>query len=124
MELLLKDEVYAVMGAAFEVHRILGNGFFEAVYQEAFEIELRSRGIPFEAQKRLPVHYKGLLLTKEYVADVVCYDKVIAELKAIDELTSREEAQLLNYLKATGIRVGLLLNFSSTGQLEWKRLVR
>ncbi len=123
-QLLLKDEVYSIIGAAIEVHRELGEGFLEAVYQEALELELECRHIPFAAQKPLPIYYKGRRLKKEYVADLVCYDQVIVELKALDRLSTKEESQILNYLKATGLRVGLLINFGSTGQLEWKRRVR
>ena len=122
-ELALKDEVYVVIGAAIEVHRELGSGFLEPVYQEAMEMELQSQAIPFESQKRLAIVYKGYPLQKEYVADLVCYEQIIVELKALDRLTGKEEAQVLNYLKATGLRVGLLINFGSTGKLEWKRLV-
>ena len=123
-DLILKDEVYAIVGAAIEVHRELGPGFLEPVYQEAMEIELKSRNIPFESQKRLLICYKGHQLQKEYAADLVCYEQIIVELKALDRLSGKEEAQLLNYLKATGLRVGLLINFGSTGRLEWKRFVR
>ncbi len=123
VDLLLRDEVYAIIGAAIDAHRVLGPGFLEPVYQEAMEIELKSRGIPTESQKRLVITYKGRALQKEYVADLVCYEQVIVELKAMDRLTGREEAQVLNYLKATGLHVGLLVNFGSTGKLEWKRLV-
>ncbi|HTP08144.1 MAG TPA: GxxExxY protein [Anaerolineae bacterium] len=122
--LLFKDEAYAIYGAAIEVHKELGPGFLEAVYQEALEIELQSRDIPFESQKPLPIRYKGRLLKKEYVADLVCYGKIIVELKSIKELSEKEEAQTLNYLKATGLRLGLLINFGSHGQLERKRLVK
>ena len=123
-ELLLKDEVYAIIGAAMEVHTVLGPGFLEAVYHEAMEIEQQERNVPFESRKKLRISYKGHLLEKEYEADMVCYGQIVVELKALDRLTSREEAQLLNYLKATGLRVGLLINFGSTGKLEWKRFVR
>mgnify|MGYP003382456498 CR=1 FL=1 len=123
-ELLLKDEVFAIVGAAIEVHKELGPGFLEAVYQEALEIELASRNVPFEGQKPLTVRYKGRKLKKEYVADLVCYGQVIVEIKTIARLTEREEAQLINYLKATGIRVGLLINFNSHGRLEWERRVK
>jgi GxxExxY protein len=123
MELLYRDEVYAIVGRAIEVHRELGCGFLEAVYQEAMEIELAAVGIAYERCKELRISYKGQLLQKSYVADLVCYDRIIVELKALDQLTGKEEAQLLNYLKATGLRVGLLLNFGSQGKLEWKRFV-
>jgi GxxExxY protein len=122
-DLLLKDEVYAVVGAAMEVYWQLGTGFLEPVYQEALEIELQRRGIPFEAQRRLTILYKGRPLQKEYVADVVCYGQIIVELKAHDRLIPADLAQLLNYLKATGMHVGLLFNFGSKGSLEWKRVV-
>ncbi len=122
-ELILKNEVYSIIGAAMEVHKCLGTGFLEAVYQEAMEIELASRSIPFEASKILKIQYKDLLLKKEYIADLVCYSQIIVELKALDCLSGREEAQLLNYLKATGMKLGLLINFGSHPRLEWKRLV-
>jgi len=122
-ELLLKDEVYAVVGAAMDVHKELGHGFLEPVYQEAMEMELELRRIPFEALKPLRISYKGRLLKKGYKADLVCYGQLIVELKALDALTTKEEAQILNYLKATGLRVGLLVNFGSVGRLEWKRFV-
>ncbi len=120
--LLLKDEVYAIVGAAREVHRTLGCGFLESVYQEALEIELTNRGISYVAQKELPLIYKGRLLKKAYVADFVAYDKVIVELKASNGLTTVDEAQVINYLKATGLKVGVLINFGKDS-LEWKRKV-
>src|SRR5215210_5280037 len=110
-ELLLKDEVYAIVGAAMEVYWQLGTGFLEPVYQEALEIELRNRHVPYEEQKPLCVLYKGQSLKRKYIADLICYGQIIVELKALDRLSGREVAQLINYLKATGIRVGLLLNF-------------
>ena len=124
MILLKKKEVYSIVGAAIEVHRDLGPGFLEAVYQEAMEIELGLKGISFESQKLLPINYKGNLLRKEYIADLVCFDQIIVELKALERLSGKEEAQILNYLKATGLRVGLLINFGSYGRLEWKRFVK
>ncbi|MFN8457800.1 MAG: GxxExxY protein [Anaerolineae bacterium] len=123
-DLLFKEEVYAIIGAAIEVHRELDSGFLEAVYQEALELELRSRQIPFVPKQPLPVFYKHQQLKKEYEADLVCYGQIIVELKALDRLSGREEAQLLNYLKATGLRLGLLINFGSIGKLEWTRLVK
>jgi GxxExxY protein len=123
VELILKDEVCAVVGAAMEVHRVLGPGFLEPVYQEALQYELADRAIPFEAEKLLPVIYKGRVLDKYYKADLICYGQIILELKALSRLSSVEEAQLLNYLKATGLRVGLLINFGSPGLLDWKRFV-
>lgn len=121
-QLLLKEEVYAIVGAAMEVSNELGSGFLEAVYQEAMEIEMGQRRIPFVAQEPISISYKGTILSKIYVPDFICFDKVIVELKAIKALTSVEEAQLLNYLKATAKPVGLLINFGSP-KLEWKRMV-
>lgn len=123
MELLFKEEVFAIIGAAIDVHKELSSGFLEGVYQEAFEIELTAHGIPFVSQKPLQILYKGHVLQKDYIVDVICYDKVLVELKALDRLSGKEEAQVLNYLKATSLKVGLLINFGSHGKLEWKRLV-
>ncbi len=122
-KLLHKDEVYAIVGAAMEVYNTLGAGFLEPVYQEALEIELKERGIPFEAQKELRISYKERQLEKTYAADFVVFGKVIVEIKALNCLTPREEAQLLNYLKTTGLEVGILVNFGAHDKLEWKRMV-
>jgi GxxExxY protein len=122
--LLFKEEAYAVVGAAMEVYNQLGPGFLEAVYQEALEIELSDRGIPFVSQKELRVLYKGRPLKKTYSSDLVCYDKIIVELKALDRLTGKDIAQVLNYPKATGFRLGLLINFGNAEKLEWERRVR
>lgn len=121
--LIYKEEVYAIVGAAMEVYNTLGAGFLEPVYQEAFGIELSLRGIPFNAQKQLTISYKDRILNKSYVADLIVFDKIIVEVKALTNLTSREEAQLLNYLKATGHKVGVLINFGSDRRLDWKRMV-
>jgi GxxExxY protein len=121
-DLLYKDEVYSIIGAAFETHKVLGPGFLEQVYQEAFEYELRNRMVPFISQPNLSIHYKNFILEKTYKADMVAYNKIIIEIKAIDRLTSIEEAQILNYLKGTGLHLGLLINFGSQ-KLEWKRRV-
>jgi GxxExxY protein len=123
-ELLLRDEVYAIVGAAMEVHNEMGAGYSEAVYQEAMEIELALRNIPFEPMKILRVSYKGHLLIKHFVADLVCYGQVLVELKALNQMTTREESQILNYLKATGLRVGLLINFGDPVRLDWHRFIR
>lgn len=122
-EIYLKDEVYQVVGASIDVHRELGKGFLEAVYQEALGIELASRSIPFKAQVPLNIQYKNVVLKKEYVADFVCFENIIVEIKALDKLWGSEESQIINYLKATGLKVGLLINFGSGGKLEWKRYV-
>jgi GxxExxY protein len=122
-ELIFKEEVYAIVGAAIEVHRHLRGGFLEAVYQEAFEMELISRGIPFVAQSEIQIRYKGTLLRKGYIADVICFGQILAELKVMERLSSKEEAQLLNYLNATGMKVGVLINFGDPGRLDWHRFV-
>jgi GxxExxY protein len=113
---------YAVIGAAMEVHSELGCGFLEPVYQEAVAIEFAQRGVPFKAEVDVPVAYKGRTLNACYRADFICYDSVVVELKALRRLTGTEESQLLNYLKATGLQVRLLLNFGSRS-LEHRRLV-
>jgi len=122
-ELLYKDEVYAIIGAAIEVHKTLGPGFLEAVYHEALEIEATDRGLPFVSDVKLKIGYKNRELTKEYRADQIFYGKIIVELKCEDRLMSRDEGQLLNYLKATGFRLGLLINLGSHNKLEWKRMI-
>jgi GxxExxY protein len=115
-------ETYEIIGAAMEVHRYLGPGFLEQVYHEALAKELRDRRIPYVREQELPVYYKGEKLNCSYRADLVCYGAVIVELKAMKALTGIGEAQLLNYLKATGLKRGLLLNFGSP-RLEFKRFV-
>jgi GxxExxY protein len=122
-ELLFKDEVYAIIGAAMEVHNQLGVGFLEPVYQEAMEIELPSRSIPFMPQQEIQIHYKDRDLNKTYRADFLVFNEIIVEIKAIDGLSGHEESQLLNYLKATRLELGLLINFGGN-KLEWKRMVR
>jgi len=122
-ELVLKEEVYEVIGAAMEVYHELCRGFLEPLYQEAFEIELSRRGLPFEHQKELTILYKGHPLERKYVADLLCFNQIIVELKALDRLSGIDEAQLLNYLKMTRMRVGLLINFDSQVRLEWKRYI-
>ena len=122
-DLLYKDEVYAIIGAAMEVHSQLGPGFLEAVYQEALEIEFQSRNMPHLAQRELRVFYKGRMLNKFYIADFSCYEGIMVEIKAQKQLTEIDEAQILNQLKATRSRVGVLINFGSKGKLEWQRYV-
>ena len=115
-------QTYAIIGAAMEVHKILGYGFLEAVYQEALAEEFRRQGIPFSEQAELPIAYRGKTLATHYRADFVVYESIIVEIKALDVLTSREKAQLMNYLKASGFRRGLLINFGSRS-LQYERLV-
>lgn len=114
---------HAIIGAAMEVHRELGRGFLELVYQTALSLEFQERGIPFKAEVALPVRYKGKLLTCGYRADFVCFEDFLVEIKAITKLTTADDAQLLNELKATAYQRSLLLNFGSRS-LEVKRLVR
>ena len=121
-ELLFQELTYAINGAAMEVHRILGPGFLEAVYQAALEHELTLRGIPFEPRKELPVTYKGQSVGM-YIADIVVDGKIILELKAISALNNAHEAQAHNYLTATGLRLAILINFGAPS-LQWKRIIR
>jgi GxxExxY protein len=122
-ELIFKEEVYAIVGAAMDVRCQLGRGFLEPVYQEALEIEFRRRRIPFEAQEEIVIYYKGEPLRKKYVADFICYGQIVIELKALDGLCGRDVGQLLNYMKATRFNLGLLINFGSPVRLEWHRYV-
>ena len=121
-ELLFQELTYAINGAAMEVHRILGPGFLEAVYQLALEHELTLRGIPFEPRKELPVTYKGQAVGL-YIADIVVDGKIILELKAMSALNKAHEAQAHNYLTATGLRLAILINFGASS-LQWKRIIR
>ena len=122
-DLLYKGEVYAIVGAAMDVYNDLGPGFLENVYQEAMEIELDSRKVPSQPSQEIHIKFKGRELKKFYIADIICYGKIIVEIKAMDKLTLKEEGQLINYLKATGLKVGVLINFRHYPSLEWKRLV-
>jgi len=120
----MKDdpETYAIIGAAMEVHRILGCGFLEAVYQEAFEMELNLRGIPYRREVELPIQFKGQELKKMYRVDFICYDDTLVELKALDKMSGVEQSKLLNYLKASESPKGLLINFGAQS-LEYQRFV-
>ncbi len=122
MDILYKNETYNIIGAAQEVHRTLGNGFLEAIYQEALAIELTNRNIPYQKEKELEIHYKGHKLTKRYLTDFICYQSIIIELKALNSLTTEHEAQLLNYLYATKHKLGLLINFGQPS-LTFKRII-
>jgi len=121
-ELIYKYEAYQIIGAAMEVHRTLGAGFLEAVYQEAFEIELKEKNIPYQREVALTITYKGKALQKEYSADFICHNKIIVELKALNALEGSHEAQVLNYLKATDYKLGLLINFGEASLIH-KRLI-
>ena len=122
-EPIFKEESYKIVGACFEVYWEKGCGFLEPVYQECLEIELRSQGIPFLAQRPLALNYKGVALRSVYQPDFICYDKIVLEIKAIKEVTDEHRAQVLNYLKATGLTLGLLVNFGHYPKAEIERIV-
>ncbi len=121
--IVYKEESYKIIGAAFKVYNNLGHGFLEAVYQEALEIEFERQGIPYEREKELSIIYDGVQLKQTYKADFVCYGKIIVELKAVSELVDAHRSQVYNYLHATGYRLGLLLNFGCSDELEKERIV-
>jgi GxxExxY protein len=123
MELLYKDESYRIIGACFELYKDKGNGFVEPVYQECLELEFGLQGIPFSAQATLRLSYKGQELKQRYIPDFMCYEKIIVELKAVTRLTDEHRAQVLNYLKATSYRLGLLVNFGHHPKLEYERII-
>jgi len=123
-DLLYPDESYAIMGACFEVYKEKGCGFLEGVYQECLEIEFDLRGIPFQAQPNLGLEYKGRPLRQTYKPDFICFDRIVVELKAVSALTDEHRAQVHNYLKATGYRLGLLVNFAHYPGVEHERIVR
>lgn len=116
------SRTYKIIGAAMEVHRQLGCGFLEPIYQEAFALELKTRDIPYSRELKFPVSYKGQRLQNHYRPDFICFDSVIVELKAQSSLSSVEDSQLINYLKVTGYHTGLLLNFGARG-LQQRRFV-
>ena len=120
MALVYGEESYKINGAAMFVYKTLGHGFLESVYQEAMEIELAKRSIPFVPQKKIQIQYKDVLLNQYYVADLFCYDKIIVELKAVSTILPEHEAQIINYIHATGIKLGMLLNFGEES-LYFKR---
>ncbi len=120
--LLYKNEVYKIIGACMEVHNNLGSGFLEPIYQEALENEFDWRGIIFEREKELKVRYKTIILNKRYIADFVCYNNIILELKATKEFNEAYYAQVINYLKATGFKLALLVNFGKP-KLEYRRII-
>jgi GxxExxY protein len=121
-DIIYKDETYGIIGACFEVYTEKGCGFLEAVYQECLEIELRMRGLSFEAKRPLSLSYKGKVLTQSYVPDFICDGKIILEIKAVSALADEHRAQVLNYLSATGFKLGLLVNFGHYPKLEWQRI--
>ena len=120
----MQQEGYDFIGAAFEVYNDMGNGYTEDIYQESLELELADRKIPFQSQTELAIHYKGKPLRRKLRPDLIVSENLIVELKAVSALTPEHEAQLLNYLKATGKPVGYLVNFGCREKLEWKRFAR
>lgn len=121
--LLFEEETFAIRGAVFEVYRELGCGFLEAVYQECLEKELKAKGIPFLSQPELTLNYKGQRLQQTYKPDLICYDQIILELKAVKDISPEHKAQVINYLKATNLKLGLLINFGSHPKAQIERFV-
>lgn len=121
--IILRDEVFRIQGAVFEVNRAMGQGFLEAVYQECLALEFTASGIPFRATPALTLTYKDVRLKQTYCPDFVCFDAVIVELKAVREIAPEHRAQVLNYLRATGLSVGLLVNFGAGPKASVQRLV-
>ena len=122
-KVLFREECYAIQGAVFEVYREMGCGFLEAVYQECLEREFVQTGIPFVAQPELRISFKGETLQQMYKPDLICYGKIIVELKAVKELAAEHKAQLFNYLKGSGLRLGLLVNFGHYPKVEIERII-
>lgn len=121
-DLIYKDEAFKIMGACFEVYKGKGCGFLEPVYQECLGIELALQDVPFVPQKSLTLEYKGRRLKQTYAPDFICYDKIIMEIKAVSQLADEHRAQVINYLQATGFKLGLLVNFGHFPKLEWERI--
>jgi GxxExxY protein len=120
---LYAEESFDIQGAVFEVSRELGIGFLEAVYQECLALEFSARGIPFKPKPSLGLRYKGHALLQKYAPDFVCFDRIIVELKAVREFAPEHRVQVINYLKATGLRLGLLVNFGCAPKARIERLV-
>lgn len=123
-KIVYKEESYAIIGACFDVYKEKGCGFLEPVYQECLTIEFGLRSLPLTAQVELALDYKGHRLTQKYIPDFMLYEKIIVELKAVSQLSDEHRAQVHNYLKATGLRLGLLVNFGHHPGLEYERIVR
>ena len=121
--IVYSQESYKIIGAAFNVYNTLGHGFLEAVYQECLELEFKKQGIPYDREKEIKIYYDGQELKQNNRADFVCYDKIIVELKAVSELDEAHHAQVYNYLHATNMKLGILLNFGSSEGLEKDRIV-
>ncbi len=123
MNIIHKLESFEIMGACFEAYKEKGNGFLESVYQECLEIEFAGRNIPFKVQPELSLTYKGHPLRSKFKPDFICHDKIVVELKAVTALTNEHRAQVQNYLRATGMKLGLLVNFGHYPKLEYERIV-
>lgn len=122
-EILYKEETYRIIGACFEVYNDKGHGFVEPVYQACVEIELHHLGISFSSQTELDLYYRGERLPLTYIPDLICFDKIIVELKAVKQIDDAHRAQVWNYLRATGFELGLLVNFGHHPGLQWERIV-
>jgi GxxExxY protein len=123
MSLIYEDECYTIRGAIFEVYKELGSGFLESVYQECLEREFKTQNIPFISQPDLRLYYKGEILSHIFKPDFICFDKIIIELKSVRELTPDHKAQVINYLKATKMKLGFLVNFGAYPKVEIERIV-
>ena len=121
--IIYKEECFTIQGAVFEVYREMGHGFLESVYQECMARELKDRGVPFSAQPELQLLYKGQPLEQRYKPDFICYGKIIIELKSVKDILAEHKAQVINYLKASGIKLGMLVNFGSYPKATVLRLV-
>jgi GxxExxY protein len=122
-DIVYREESYRIIGACMEVYKDKGCGFLEAVFQECLELEFRDQQIPFRMWPVLALNYKGRLLRQTYSPDFMCYDKIIVELKAVSHVADEHRAQVHNYLRASGLRLGLLVNFGHFPKLEWERIV-
>lgn len=124
MALMYEAETYQILGACFEVYKENGCGFVEPVYQECLEIEFGIQTLPFQPRVQLQLSYKGRVLKKRYIPDFICFEKIILEIKAVSDLSDVHRAQIHNYLKSTGYRVGLLVNFGHYPKVEYERIIR
>ncbi len=122
-DVLYKDESYRIVGACMEVYNQMGFGFLEAVYQECLEYEFADREIPFQSQEQLTLRFKDRTLQAAYIPDFVCFNRIIVEIKGVADLADHHRSQVLNYLKATGIKLGLLVNFGNQNKLQYERLL-
>lgn len=117
------EEGYALMGAAFEVHNVLGGGLSEEIYQQSLALEFELRGIPYQARRQLAVSYKGTMLDTKYIPDFVVFDRIVVELKSVSKLCGEHEAQLMNYMRICRFPLGYLINFAPIGKLDYKRVI-